>query len=856
MSKFNVVSKYVAAVPRSQRRKGAGVSSAPSSGVAGSGIDKNTLSQFVDLFSPQTVEGLKNYLNGLQIGGKLVKYDAVTNAFVFPANAVFEGGVAWNTKLEGFEEQTVTAAVRVDWKTIGKNENGELYVIGGTSGGGGGVVGGVTLDEVKNYLTAEKYTTETWVSAQNYATQSWVTNKGYITGITSSMVTSALGYTPFDAANFTKSKIKSTLGISDWALASVKPSYKFAEISEKPTTLGGYGITDAYTKNEVSDAITEAFNDFASKVSNDGVVNTYKELIDYAATHGADFTTLVGVVNGKADKATTLAGYGITDAYTKTQVDSALVKKWTQDDSLIANWNSAYLWGNHALAGYAKQGDVTSELGKYVTLATAQTVTGIKNFVNGLKIGGALVTYNASKNAFIFPANAIFEGGIAWNSSIDGFEPQDILDAIPVDEATISKANGYLEFIGKTSGGGVADSIAWGNVTGRPTKLSDFTDDVVSGKYLSILGGSVNGSITATKFIGDLDGIANSATYISYREYSGDLNNAPDDRFFWSGFQPSNRPAENYATGVTLHNGALGYSYQLAFVTSGGLYARYKSSAWSEWRELLDSNNYTKYTLSLSTGGVVSQDGYWSVKFKSTGQDGSLVGFETKFGHSAWFGYGGGDTWIVTNRGWNEVYTLLHSDNYSDYALPKDGIAVAANVLKSSATANTWTVGKGNGIDCYNSYATQRYWFGFAMPEGSPYATTKWVFGASDSSGRADGETYAKHLSLGYGTDIATGGYTLRVNGDAKIDGALRLNANLTMAGNIRPAANFSYQVGTSDARFAYVYSTFGDFSADVSAESVTINGGLISYDANLKAFILNGNLIVKGGIAWEKQNS
>lgn len=56
---------------------------------------------------------------------------------------------------------------------------------------------------------------------------------GYITGINSSMVTSALGYTPYNSANFTKSNIKSTLGISDWALASTKPSYKTSEITEQ-----------------------------------------------------------------------------------------------------------------------------------------------------------------------------------------------------------------------------------------------------------------------------------------------------------------------------------------------------------------------------------------------------------------------------------------------------------------------------------------------------------------------------------------------------------------------------------------------------------------------------------------------
>ena len=49
---------------------------------------------------------------------------------------------------------------------------------------------------------------------------------------------------------------------------------------------------------------------------------------DYAKA--ADLTALAGRVSalesGKADKATTLAGYGITDAYTKTQADAKIVE--------------------------------------------------------------------------------------------------------------------------------------------------------------------------------------------------------------------------------------------------------------------------------------------------------------------------------------------------------------------------------------------------------------------------------------------------------------------------------------------------------------------------------------------------
>lgn len=65
--------------------------------------------------------------------------------------------------------------------------------------------------------------------------------------ITSANVTTALGYTPFSTLNFTKSNIKTALGISDWALSSSKPSYAYSEITSKPTTVSGYGITDAVT---------------------------------------------------------------------------------------------------------------------------------------------------------------------------------------------------------------------------------------------------------------------------------------------------------------------------------------------------------------------------------------------------------------------------------------------------------------------------------------------------------------------------------------------------------------------------------------------------------------------------------
>ena len=79
------------------------------------------------------------------------------------------------------------------------------------------------------------------------------------------------------------------------------------------TTLNGSG------EGSVSKAIDDAFNDFATKVTDDGVVNSYKELIDYAAQHGSEFTALVGDVT----ELQTLVGEGYTIA-TSDQITALL----------------------------------------------------------------------------------------------------------------------------------------------------------------------------------------------------------------------------------------------------------------------------------------------------------------------------------------------------------------------------------------------------------------------------------------------------------------------------------------------------------------------------------------------------
>lgn len=67
----------------------------------------------------------------------------------------------------------------------------------------------------------------------------------------------------------------------------------------------------ASVEGSVDYKITQAFNDFATKVSDDNVVNTFKEMIDYVAAHGTEYSNLAALVGTLPEDAgvTTVVAY-------------------------------------------------------------------------------------------------------------------------------------------------------------------------------------------------------------------------------------------------------------------------------------------------------------------------------------------------------------------------------------------------------------------------------------------------------------------------------------------------------------------------------------------------------------------
>ena len=121
-------------------------------------------------------------------------------------------------------------------------------------------------------------------------------------------------------------------------------SVAWENVTNKPNTLEGYGITDAAPAADlpkpsstspkmagtaaVGTETTFARGDHVhpSDTTKANAAEVYKKTETYSKTEidGKGYLTEHQDISGKADKATTLAGYGITDAYTKSELDGKL----------------------------------------------------------------------------------------------------------------------------------------------------------------------------------------------------------------------------------------------------------------------------------------------------------------------------------------------------------------------------------------------------------------------------------------------------------------------------------------------------------------------------------------------------
>lgn len=578
------------------------------------------------------IKGETDFQAGIKIFGDQF-YDKEKKRYYLRGDLIVEGGVAMYANGSDVDVPSIFDSLPIDRETIKRDGNGALYVdekalsiSGGGSGGGvadsvywSNVIGkpswiGSTKPTYKYSEIEERPDLSVYAklsdipSLNGYATQSWVEGKGYLLASTASntyqpKITSSnkLAYNLISDApdlsvyflksSFTKANIKSTLGISDWALASAKPTYKYSEISNTPD-FSVYALnTDLakkWTQNDAKIANWDSAYSWgnhanAGYAKASDVTNEFKNYVKLAgdsqsitAQHNfANGLKIGGISLRKVDNylyldsSLVLSG-GVTmygdDGTTVKPIWESIPFDRTTIDWVNGKWTVVGGVGsggiseeflNVTLQGYQTKITTTNKLAYSLisgtpdlsvyflssnfTKANIKTTLGISDWAlasakptyTASEVGALGVNGTAASSLKMTPEYLTdLNNATPWRffdmrtgyGSTDGNKPN--IAWVSGITGTVAGSGNYRWQIAGTTGNArpyfrQESNGTWGNwqrlafTIDLPTKLSHLTDDVVAGKYLPITGGTINGSLTATSFIGNLMGNADSATKLA-----------------------------------------------------------------------------------------------------------------------------------------------------------------------------------------------------------------------------------------------------------------------------------------------------------------------------------------------------
>lgn len=372
---------------------------------------------FVTFKNDEDIEGIKNFLNGIKINGHVVKqYDNYDDAIYIDTNLVVRGGITMYAEgdvdipsiLDSLPIASTTSKgiASFDSSYFNVDSDGKVTLLAENVG--------LNETELFDYLSRNDYAKKSDIpSLSGYATETYVEDR------------------LDDLINGAPAAYDTLKEIADVLAGNVD------SIGDIITTLG--------TKADKAIKISAG-----TGLSGGGTLEADRTLS--LATSGVTAGTYKSVTVDNYGRVTsgtnptTLAGYGITDAYTKTKVDELL--------SL------------------------------YVTLAGTQTITGEKNFTGGLKVNGSPIVYDATNKYWRLEGDLLVTGGVTMYAT-DTVDVPSIIDSLPI-ASTSAKGlasfdpnffsvddNGNVSFIGST---GITE-VNWTDVVGRPTLLSSFIND-------------------------------------------------------------------------------------------------------------------------------------------------------------------------------------------------------------------------------------------------------------------------------------------------------------------------------------------------------------------------------------------
>lgn len=260
----------------------------------------------------------------------------------------------------------------------------------------------------------------------------------------------------------------------------------------------GSGGPMYFCVSESASTFATKFKEFtagsATSVPWSGVTNAPTKLSQF--TNDSGFTTNKGTVTSVAMSVPT----GLSISGSPITASGTLALSYTSGFSIPStakqtNWDTAYEWGNHASAGYVKN-------------SVNENITGIKNFMNGLKVFTNSATtsneYNTTGKINItnYAAPIIFgsnSGKVWWSTQFQSSTTLLIgrTNSIPIRIQSLNSSEGNASEIYATrfyqneklvateewvTGKGYLTSVpaqTWGSITGKPT----FATVATSGSY-------------------------------------------------------------------------------------------------------------------------------------------------------------------------------------------------------------------------------------------------------------------------------------------------------------------------------------------------------------------------------------
>lgn len=290
-------------------------------------------------------------------------------------------------------------------------------------------------------------------------------------------LTFSKGSTFFLASNFTKANITSTLGISDWALASAKPTYTTTDVTEGTTNL-------YFTNDRAQAAITGGASTVAASnlTASRALISNASGKIAVSAVTSTELGYLDGVtssiqtqLNTKASTSSlSTTNTNVTNLTTRvTDIEAALGDLGELSIKDSVSWSE--------VTGKPTFADVATS-GSYADLANKPTIPTLSSLMGSSAIG--------STSSFVY------WNGSAWKSqSVTTYTLSTITGTLAVTKGGTGATTAAAARTNLGLGGAATYAATTSVASGSNSLVTSGAVYTALAKYLPLAGGTMTGAI-------------------------------------------------------------------------------------------------------------------------------------------------------------------------------------------------------------------------------------------------------------------------------------------------------------------------------------------------------------------------